>query len=117
LGFLVVGSLVRVRVVEWDGEVGVAYLLVVEIEAGVAGCTEAGGAGGGGKSKAKVINKAITAFPFAIVILCRMHICRLLVAMRQAQNTAITSPGITLPSLTSLLPNQKPCTNMPIITK
>src|SRR6266851_2371673 len=42
-----------------------------------------------------------------------MHIWKLVVAIRQAQKTAITLPTSTLPSRTSFAPNQKPCTNMP----
>jgi hypothetical protein len=43
-----------------------------------------------------------------------MHIWKLVVAIRQAQKTAITFPTSTLPSRTSFAPNQKPWTNMPI---
>lgn len=97
------------------GEVGVYFAM----EDGEVGCT-AGGAGGAGEedsAAAKDNNEAIAAFPLAKVIECGMHIWRLLVAMRQAQKTAMTSPGETVPSLTSLEPNQNPWTNMPIITK
>ena len=44
-----------------------------------------------------------------------MHICRLLVAIRHAQNMAIMSPGERLCSLTSFAPNQKACMNIAII--
>ena len=45
-----------------------------------------------------------------------MHIWRLLVAIKQAQKTAMTSPGLILSSLTSFEPNQKACTNMAMVT-
>lgn len=55
----------------------------------------------------------IANLPFARTINCGIHICRLLVAIKQAQKTAIT---VTLFSLTNFALNQKPWTNMAIIT-
>src|SRR6266581_760640 len=54
--------------------------------------------------------------PWQKMIHLRMHICRLLVAIRHAQNIAIMSPGEHLCSLTSFAPNQKACMNIAIIT-
>lgn len=62
------------------------------------------------------INAAMANLPLARVMNCGMHIWRLDVAMRHAQNVAITSPADTFPSLTSLEPNQNPWTNIPIMT-
>jgi len=45
-----------------------------------------------------------------------MHICKLDVAIRHAQKTAMTFPGETVPALTSFEPNHKPCTNMASMT-
>jgi hypothetical protein len=55
-------------------------------------------------------------FPLASMTVCWMHICKCVVAMRHAQNTAMTAPGEILPVLTSLAPNQNACTNIPMQT-
>ena len=51
-------------------------------------------------------------FPLASVINCGLHICRLFVTIKQAHKTAVMSPALILPSVTSFEPNQKPWTNI-----
>ena len=63
-----------------------------------------------------VSREAIANLPFARVMNWGIHIWRLLVAIKQAQKTVMTSPAPTLCSLTNFAPNQKPCTNMAIMT-
>ena len=64
----------------------------------------------------RLTRAAMAILPLARTMNWGTHIWRLLDAIRHAQKTAITSPGVILPSRTSLEPNQKPCTNMAIIT-
>ena len=51
---------------------------------------------------------AIADLRFDRVSICGIHICRLLVAMRQAKQTVVTSPGGVFLLSTSLAPYQNP---------
>jgi hypothetical protein len=77
----------------------------------------AGGATVGVLESSMRVTRATTGkFPLASVINCGLHICRLLVAIKQAQKTAVMSPAPILLSLTSFEPNQKPWTNIAMVT-
>ena len=58
---------------------------------------------------------AMANLPFATMMSWEMHSCRLLVAIRQAQKTDMTSPALTVPLRTSDAPNQKPWTNIAML--
>ena len=60
-----------------------------------------------------VRSDAIEFFPFVMMVSCGTTICRYVAASRQAQKTVITSPGVDLPSRTTLAPYQKPTTKVP----